>query len=151
MSSALRTKPAAARGSGVVLMDVVFATALFFICAAAVVGGLNSATRAAGRLRAEAIAGDLLVTLLSEIQMGIVEAADTDPQQYDEPLDQWTWQIVTGPPHNELNPAAPPDSHLEIVVANTALNRTWRLVQILGSRDGTDEMAYAPERGNLHQ
>ncbi len=78
-----------------VLLEVVLALALFAATSAIVLGSLNACLRAARGIRQEAAAADLAVTLLSEIQMGLVPLRDAGPEAYEKPLDAWTWQVVT--------------------------------------------------------
>jgi len=86
-------RPAAPRAA--VLLEVVLALALFAATSAIVLGSLNACLRASQGIRLEAAAADLSVSLLSEIQMGLVPLRDAGPEAYEKPLQDWTWQVVT--------------------------------------------------------
>jgi len=99
-----------------VLLEAIFALTLFAATAAVVIGGLNSCIQNVNDLRMKAKAGDLAVTLLSEIQMGLVPPADDGPTDYPVPDEDWCWQIVTAP--LDPVPSAPPQTQLKIIITN---------------------------------
>lgn len=127
----LRGLAARRRGKGVMLLEVVLALALFFVTAGVIFGGLDASIGALRRLRLEAQAADLAVTLLSEIQMGLVPAADDGPNSYPEAeaLKDWTWQIVTAPAEQTVE--GPPFKQVRIVIVNTARGYTYRLGRLM--------------------
>jgi len=118
-----------------VLLEVVLALALFFGAALVVLAGLNSSLRTAQRVRLEAEAADLAVTLLSEIQMGLVPPDDDGPNEYEyEGLADWTWEIVTQPFEEGLIEVALPEFlHVEIVIRHLPSGYTYRLAQLMSS------------------
>ena len=71
-----RTSSPRPRAGGVILMEVVFALALFVGGASVILSGLSASVQSAMRLGAEAVADDLVVTLLSEVRMQLVPIAD---------------------------------------------------------------------------
>ncbi len=90
------------RRSAVVLLEVVLAMALFFGGALVILAGLSSSLSAIQRVQVEAQAVDLAVTLVSELQMGVVEIVSDGPGEYDDPaLADWTWQIGVEPYEEE--------------------------------------------------
>ena len=121
--------------AGVVLLEVVLALALFFGAALVVLAGLNASLRTAQRVRLEAEAADLAVTLLSEIQMGLVPPADDGPNEYEyEGLADWTWELVTQPFDEGLTEVALPEFlHVEIVIRHVPSGYTYRLGQLISS------------------
>jgi len=123
------------RRSAVVLLEVVVALALFFGAALVVLAGLNASLRTAQRVQFEAEAADLAVTLLSEIEMGLVAAADDGPNEYeDEELADWTWEIVTAPFEEEVVELALPEFlHVEVVIRHVPSGQTYRLGQLISS------------------
>jgi len=87
------SNPARRRG-GAILLEVVLAVTLFVVMAAVILGAVGRATDAAARMRLRARAGDLAVTLVSELQMGLIEIVDAGPRHYSsERLADWTWQV----------------------------------------------------------
>lgn len=97
------------------LLEVIFAVALFSAAAAIVIGGLSACLRVNRDLRTESTAADLAVTLLSQIQMGTVPATDDGPAEYPEPQQDWSWQIVTADVDTQ-NPDAPPLTLVTILI-----------------------------------
>jgi len=127
-----RTPPPATR-QGAVLLEVVLALVLFFAAMGVILAGLHRSILACDRLRLEARAGDLAVTLLSEVQMGLVPPTDAGPEAYtEEDLSDWTWQIITTPVSDTLAPTEGPEfRQVEIVIANPLQGYTCRLVQLM--------------------
>jgi len=123
----------------VVLLEVIFAVTLFVAAGAVILGGLNACIRTARDLRLEARGTDLAVTLLSEIQMGLIPAEDDGPTEYeaqeDESLAGWTWQIVTSPFIEESSLEGAALKRVEIVIANAEQNFICRLVQLMPEED----------------
>jgi hypothetical protein len=106
---------------------------------------------AAGRLERQALAADLAVTLLSEVQMGLYPVADQGPTEYQEPaLVGWSWEITAVPVET-----APQMRQVTVVVTHTppgasAPTLTHRLTQWLlvpPEPVETDEPAAPPEGG----
>ena len=131
--------------TGVALLEVVVALALFFSMAVAVLGGLSICVQSARQTRLEAQAADLAVTLLSEIQLGVVPVADDGPTAYDDPLADWTWEIVAGPvestvPGLEL-------SRVEIIIRNTTQGFTHRLYHLAPQLE--EELTSTPATAGL--
>jgi len=116
---------------GVALLEVVLALALFFGVAVAILGGLNTCVRLVRQVRMEAAAADLAVTLLSEIEIGVVPPTDSGPNLYEEPLQDWTWEIVATPVEGPL--AAMDVQRVEVILRNTTEGYVYRLYQLLPS------------------
>jgi len=128
---------------GVALLEVVLALALFFGVAVAILGGLNTCVRLVRQVRLEAAAADLAVTLLSEIEMGVVPPTDAGPNAYEEPLQDWTWEVVAMPVEGPL--AAMEVGRIEVVIRNTPEGYVYRLYQLLPS--GKEETGTTPASG----
>jgi type II secretory pathway pseudopilin PulG len=114
----------------VVLLEVLLSLTLFAGAAAVVLSGLQASIRSAGDVRLEAQAADLAVTLLSEVQMGQVAAADAGPEKYTDPsLVDWSWQIITSVPDGEDSQTGL--KRAEIVISNDRGNYRFRLAHLL--------------------
>jgi hypothetical protein len=87
----------APRRSGAVLVEVVLALALFVAAAAVISGALSASLDTVERLRSNAHATDLAVTVLSQLQMGTLAAEGNSPQPFDPPFDTWTWEALYTP------------------------------------------------------
>ena len=122
---------AAARPRAAVLLEVVLAMTLFTAAAATVLGALTACSRSAGRLRTEAVGENLAVTLLSEIQMGLVPAQDDGPYEYEEPYEGWTWELVTSEFQGVI--AGQEMTRAEIIIANASQAYLRRLTVLMPS------------------
>jgi hypothetical protein len=122
---------------------VVLSVAIFVAVAAVGLMSLSACVRAVGRLQLEAEAADLAVTVLSEVQMGVLEATDTGPESFDPPQDDWTWQIVI----QELDVArdVAPMRRVEVVIAHPGRGFVYRLAGLLPTETGP--LAAAPAQG----
>jgi hypothetical protein len=93
-----RRGPGHRRRKAVILLEVVLAMMLFFGGALVILAGLSSSLTGIQRVQIEAQATDLAVTLLSEVQMGVVQLVSDGPTGYEDPaLAKWTWQIAVEP------------------------------------------------------
>lgn len=134
-------RPGRKTNGGVALLEVVLALALFFAVAVGVMGGLSASVRSVRQVRLEAEAADLAVTLLSEMQLGLVPLADSNPTPYDEPLQDWTWQVTVSPV--EMIVPGLDLARVEIIIRNTAEDYTYRLYQVMAA--GGEEAAAPAE------
>ena len=133
------SRPPRAQRGAVVLLEVVIAMALFFGAAVVVLVGLHSSVVAAGRLRLEARAADLAVTLLSELQMGQLAVEDAGPDAYEaEALADWTWEVVTSDVEDawELEDMLPM-KRVEVIVACPRKGFTYHLAHFFPPEDST--------------
>jgi type II secretory pathway pseudopilin PulG len=83
--------------AGSVLLEVVLAIVLFAAAAAVVGMGLKASIDGAERLRLSTHAGNLAVTVISELQMGLRSLADTGPEAFGPPFEGWVWQVEALP------------------------------------------------------
>jgi len=110
---------ATAKGrGGVVLLEVVLAMSLFFASAMVILAGLSSSLRGMQRVQLEARAQDLVVTALSEVQMGLVPLNSDGPTEYEDPtLAGWTRQIAVEPyQEQQLGLELPAFQRVEVTV-----------------------------------
>lgn len=122
-------RPVRAARPAVALLEVVLALALFFGVAVAILGGLSACVKAAREVRLEAHAADLAVTMLSELQMGLVPVADSGPTAYEDPDAEWTWQLVTAPVPTTIEGTEL--TNVEVIIRHTAEGYTFRLCEWL--------------------
>ena len=123
---------------GAILLEVIFSLTLFAAMAAVVIGGLNSCIQTANDLRIKAQAVDMAVTLLSEIQMGLVPPTNDGPTDYPPPDDEWCWQITTAT--MDPVPQAPAQTQVTITVTNKAEAYSYSLVYVvMGAAGGSGE------------
>jgi type II secretory pathway pseudopilin PulG len=83
--------------AGSVLLEVVLAIVLFAAAAAVIGMGLKASIDGAQRLRLSTHAGNLAVTVISELQMGLRSLADTGPEAFGPPFEGWVWEVAALP------------------------------------------------------
>jgi hypothetical protein len=120
---------------GTVLLEVVFAMALFMLGCGVVFSGLNASFAGAEKVRLAGQAADLAVTKLSQLQLGAIDMADDGPNAYEEEdLAAWTWEIVVGSLESSLTDESDLQQ-VEIVVRNTERNTVHRLACLMAEVD----------------
>jgi len=119
-----------------VLLEVVLALVLFAAAAVIIGSGLNASVNSATRLRLQAHATDLAVTVLSELQMGVRSVEQPGPEPFAAPFTNWTWQVVSTP--LESAPGAANFSNVEVIIRHTETTLVHRLAQILVLDAGAD-------------
>jgi len=128
-----RRGPRAAAAGGAILLEVVLALALLVSAAAIVSAGMSTAMRSAGRMKRQAKAANLAVTLASRLRMGAVEEIDDGPQPYDDDEEQpiedlidWTWEVATESVEN-----LPDWERVTVAIRHEPSGTTYRLVELM--------------------
>jgi len=128
-----RRYPTLAASSGAVLLEVVLALALLVSAAGVVAAGMSTAMRSASRMKLQAKAADLAVTLASQLRMGVVEEIDEGPQPYDDDEEQpienlidWTWEVATEPVEN-----LPDWERVTVMIRHEPSGTAYRLVELM--------------------
>ncbi len=78
---------------GALLLEVVLSLGIFVGAAAVCMGGLAASRSTVDRLRDEAVAADLAVTILSLVEMETIPAGPTGPEPFEAPFEEWTWEL----------------------------------------------------------
>ena len=110
-----------------VLLEVIFALSLFAAAAAVIAGSFSACARSVGRLRIQAVADNLAVTLLSEMQLGFVPPVDDGPNDYPVPYEDWSWEIVTSDVDDLIDAEGPVMMRIEIIIRYAGGGYTRRL------------------------
>lgn len=139
-----RARGRARRVGGIALLEVILAMTLFVAAAGVVLGGLAAGIRAARDVQTEVQAADLAVTVLSEIEMGLVPVEDNTPQPFEAPRDEWTWQVVTAPVVGAYE--TPDLTQVQVVVVHVPSGYVYRLTQLLPAQE-EDLFALHTRRG----
>ena len=120
--------------SGSVLLEVVLAIVLF-VGAATVIGiGLKASIDGAQRLRLSTHAGNLAVTVISELQMGLRSLADTGPEAFGPPFEGWVWEVTAlpwGQAQETTTTAAATLMQVEVTVRYEPESFAHRLAQVI--------------------
>jgi len=87
------------RGEGeekaAVLLEVILALVLIAGAAAVIGGGLSASIDRVDRLKLNAHAMDLAVSVMSELQMGTKMLSADGPEAFEAPFEGWTWEVVS--------------------------------------------------------
>jgi hypothetical protein len=83
------------REGGGVLLEVLMALGLAVGAFSVITGGLQSAVDSVERMRNSVHSQNLAVSLLSQIQMGLVDAEDVEGINFEAPFGEWTYDIET--------------------------------------------------------
>lgn len=79
--------------NGAVLLEVVLALVLIAGAAAVIGAGLSASIDRVERLKLNAHAADLAVSVMSELQMGSKVISEDGPETFEAPFDAWTWEV----------------------------------------------------------
>ena len=127
------TRPATARPAprrGIMLLEVLFALTLLASAGAIVFSAFRWSSRSVAALRTQADACDLAVSVMSQLEAGLLELKTDGPYPADPPHLDWTWQtIVEDLPG--LDETEPDMLRVEVVVVHVENGYTWRLIQWL--------------------
>jgi len=77
---------------GVVLLEVVLALVLIAGAAAVIGAGLSTSIDRVERLKLNAHAADLAVSVMSELQIGSKLISEDGPEAFEAPFEAWTWE-----------------------------------------------------------
>ena len=80
--------------AGAILLEVVLALVLLAFAAAVIGGGLHTAINSVERLRLNAHAADLAVSVMSELQLGTKALGGEGQQRFEWPFEFWTWEAL---------------------------------------------------------
>jgi hypothetical protein len=126
----MMTPPRLQSRRGAILLEVIFSIALLAGACAAIIGGFNACAQANRDLWMESKAADLAVTMLTEMQMGVVPPEDDGPTDYADPLADWCWQVVTAdlPPQTLDGPTM---RQVQIVVTYKPDSYSYTLMELV--------------------
>ena len=90
--------------------------------------------RSVDRLKLNAQAVNLGISVLSELQMGLSSPETAGPENFDPPFDEWTWEINSTPLQTESAEDTPANK-VEIIIRHEEPPAVFRLAQILQPGD----------------
>lgn len=133
---------------GAVLLEVVLALVLFAATAAVMTVAINASVDSVGRLRQQAHAVDLAVTVLAELEIGARSSLTNGPAPFAPPFESWTWELLLEPVESEAG--EPTDlSHVEVVVRHDNPPLVHRYSQILRLERAAEAGATPDDPGSL--
>ena len=80
---------------GGVLLEVLMALALILVAASVITGGLQFAVDSVERMRNNLHGVNLAVSVISQIQMGVIAAESVEGTQFEEPFQDWSYDLET--------------------------------------------------------
>ena len=136
-----------ARGNhGAVLLEVVLALAIFVAVMSVVYMAFYSSQNGLRQVRLNNRAADLAYTVMSEIHLGLVDKANSGPNDYGEEypeLEGWQWQVSveTVADTGESEPM----QQVTVTITNTDENATAELVELMAMDEEQPEEEEGPE------
>lgn len=122
------------RQPGIALLEVVLALSLFVVGSGILSLSLRSVMQTNWRMDLQAQAANLATTRMSEIQMNPFGLAEEGPTPYEEPLEDWTWQVLASPLEE-----APEMRRVEVIVTHAPSGIAERQVQWLAIPEPAEE------------
>jgi len=117
---------------GSVLLEVILAVVLFAGAAVVIGIGLKAAMDGSERLRLNTHAGNLAVSVMSELQMGIRSLADTGPEAFGPPFEGWVWEIAATPwTQQQSESTANNLTQVEVIVRYEPTEFVHRFAQVM--------------------
>lgn len=115
---------------GAILLEVVLALAIFAAAAGVIMGAVSSSYRALNRMKLENQAADLAATVMSEVQMGVIDAVAAGPNEFeDASLANWRWQVEVTEPDIAVGATTLGLKQVEVIITNSEQNYTRRVSQ----------------------
>jgi type II secretory pathway pseudopilin PulG len=111
-------------------LEVLLALALFAGAAAVIGIGLKASIDGAERLRMSTHAGNLAVSVISELQVGIRSLADTGPEAFGPPFDGWVWEVAAMP-WGGSETKGESLTRVEVIVRHEPTAFVYRLAQVI--------------------
>jgi type II secretory pathway pseudopilin PulG len=115
---------------GAVLLEVVLALALLLFAIGVVNSGLQASVDAVDRMKANTQAMNLAVSVMSEIQMGIIPMETTEAQPFLAPFEDWSYAVQVENFGESLLGLARPIK-VEVTVKHATKPFTRRLAQVM--------------------
>ncbi len=110
------------------LLEVLLALTLLAAGGAVILASLGSSARQTADLTRDAHGADLAVSILSQIQIGLIEPINDGPYPADPPHQDWTWEVLVEDVLMETEDD-PEMLRVEVIVRHVYEDRTRRLVQ----------------------
>ena len=124
---------------GIAMLEVVFALSLFAAAVAVICGSFSASANAVSRMQLHAVADNLAVTLLSQMQLGIVPSEDDGPYGFEEPFADWTWEVVTAEMNEVIDIDGPVLMSVEIIIRHIDGDCTRRLTVLVPDTSQDDQ------------
>lgn len=141
------SRPATALGrrGGVAMLEVLFALSLFAAAAAVISGSFSACATSVSRMQLQAVADNLTVSILSELQLELLPPEDDGPNAFEEPYEDWSWEIVTAEMDDVIELDGPVMKSVEIIVRHYQGECTRRVTMLVPDPPEEEEGEKVPE------
>lgn len=117
--------------SGAVLLEVVLALVLIAAAGAVIGAGLSASIDRVERLKLNAHAADLAVSVVSELQMGSKVISEEEGQEpFEAPYSDWTWEVQTEVTDEKVRDTGR-TRKIEVIIRHEDPSVVYRLCQII--------------------
>jgi type II secretory pathway pseudopilin PulG len=116
---------------GAVLLEVVLALVLIASAAAVIGAGLSASIDRVERLKLNAHAADLAVSVMSELQMGSkVLSEEEGPEPFEAPFENWTWEVQAEMTDEKVRDTGR-TKKVEVIIRHEDPPAVYRLAQVI--------------------
>jgi type II secretion system protein I len=122
--------------SGVALLEVLIALALFVAAAAVVTTALNSSLESLERQRTTSVGLQLAASVMAELQLGIRSPSGEGRRPLEIPFQDWTWETAVSPVESG-GEVASNLNRVEVIIRNQNSPVVQRLAQVIRISPGT--------------
>ena len=116
--------------TGAVLLEVVLALALLLFAIGVVNSGLQASVDAVDRMKANTQAMNLAVSVMSELQMGLIPVETVEAQPFLTPFEDWTYEIQAESFGESLLGQTRP-TKVEVIVRHASKPYVRRVTQLM--------------------
>jgi len=79
------------------LLEVLLALSILFVAGGVITGSMRTSIEQVNRIKLQARASDLAVSVLSQVQMGVLEPISAGPEVFEPDEPGWVWEVIADP------------------------------------------------------
>ena len=113
-----------------VLLEVLLALVLFVVAAAIITASMNASMEGVDRLKLNTHAGNLAVTVLAELQLGIRAADANGEETFEKPFEEWTCEVARTGAETESGESSGL-TQVEVIIRRKNPDLVYRQAQLL--------------------
>ena len=125
--------------NGAVLLEVVLALVLIAAAAAVIGGGLSTSMDRVERLKLNAHAADLAVSVMSELQMGSKALSEEGAETFEAPFENWTWEAAAEVTDEKVRDTGR-TKKVEVIIRHEDPAVVYRLCQVIRFPETEEEV-----------
>jgi len=135
----------APRRGGVAMIEVLFALSLFAASTAVISSSFSACATSVSRMQLQAVADNLAISMLSELQLELLPAEDDGPYAFEEPFEDWTYEVVTAEMTDVIDIDGPVMTSVEIIIRHYQGECTRRVTTLVPAPPEEEEAEEGPE------